>query len=107
MSIELRSSPHRRLVVLLFLLAFVGTVIFSVAYKRRAEESPVTEPTPGKGPALHSGSGRIALPVEAPTAPPKVNVAKQKAGPPDPEAERSAAAAADSAARAAAALANR
>jgi hypothetical protein len=105
MAIEDRSSWHWRLPVLLFLIAFIGAVIFSVVYRRSGEEAPrVTVPLPAKA---HLKNGVIASSAAAPTVPPKVNTARQKAGPPDPGAQRTAAAAADTAARAAADLANK
>ncbi len=89
---------------LLFAGAFVGAVIFAAAQKRSTDEP--RDAMMRTAEALSRTATHVIAPMTgAASVSPRASAALQKPGPPDPDAERSAAESAERAANAAAALA--
>jgi hypothetical protein len=105
MAIADKDRKRWRVTVLLFTGAFVGAVIFAAAHKKTLDEPHDAVTAAAQLPPSHS-ENRVTLSTrDAANETDRVNAALQKAGPPDPVAERSAAESAERAADAAAALA--
>jgi hypothetical protein len=99
-------SPKRwRVPVLLFTGACVGAVIFAAAHKKSVDAPHDAATRTAEAPPPYSENSGIASAGGAGNSPVRVNTAMQKPGPPDPEAEKTAAESAERAAEAAAALA--
>jgi hypothetical protein len=105
MAIADENHKRSRLPLLLFIAAFVGVVVFSVAHKRNVDEPRDTVTQTAEAPSPNSEDRVIASAERTANVPSKSSAALQKPGPPDPAAERSAADSAARAADAAAALA--
>lgn len=104
MAIADRSRKGWGVPALLFTGAFVGAVIFVAAHKRSADE-PRDAVTRTAEASSRTDNRVIAPATNRANAPSRVSAALQKPGPPDPDAERSAAESAKRAADAAMALA--
>jgi len=103
MSIAGARRKFLRWPLLLFLIAFVIVMIFVVGHTRSGDEPRAAVTRTAEAPSAHSESRVIASVAGTAIVPSSASVAFQKAGPPDPIAERTAA---ESAARSAGAAAD-
>jgi hypothetical protein len=105
MAIADESRKRWRAPVLLFTGAFIGAVIFAAVHNRSIDQPHAAATRTAETSAPHP-ENRMTAPAEgAANVRSRLSPVLQKPGPPDPDAERSAAESAERAADAAAALA--